>query len=266
MSADFIKLYPGFFLGTISRETCETRLCFVAMLLLADENGVVRITKDALGRYVGIDESVACTAVDRLLLPDPDSTSPDEDGRRIVPWGDGQNTYRVVNYRHYFEKSRNEERKEYKREWDRQNASTRFNRKTNKPRPTKSDKSDPENESESENESLVGAKPPTRLETDCERVMLHYNRLAERRFIPTGHQGEGIRARLKEGATAEDLILICDHKASQWLNDPAMVKNFNPVTLYRPKHFERYLDDAQRWNAGGRTGKKEGRKLKNWND
>lgn len=153
MSADFVKLYPGFFLGTIARETAETRLCFVAMLSLADQNGVVRITPDALARYVNVDLDEAELALERLAAPDEDSTSPELDGCRIVPWGDGANTWRLVNYEKYLKKSREEERKDYKREWDRQNADQRHKSGSKRKNPTKPDKPDPENESENESKS-----------------------------------------------------------------------------------------------------------------
>jgi len=161
MSSDFVKIYPGFFRGSLTDTPPYARLLFLAMLSQADHRGVALGTVGFWSAYAGLTKDQVAEGLEILSSPDPESTSPDEEGRRIVPFGDGRNQWRVVNYRHYYEKGRAEERKEYKREWDRTHR--------NPTRSDKSDKSDPESESESETkpskrrdvvEELLAGLPP----------------------------------------------------------------------------------------------------------
>lgn len=150
MSADFTKVYKGFFEGSFRDEAPFTKLLFLAMMLHADENGIVRGAPSFWSAYTNISQDDVKEALERLLSPDPDSASPDEEGRRIIPWGDGANCWNIVNYRKYYEKSRNQERAEYKREWDRKNSETRHKTSSKRQNPTEPDRPDPENENENE--------------------------------------------------------------------------------------------------------------------
>lgn len=130
MAADFVKVYSQFWFSSISQEELATRICFLALLSLADENGIVRTTPEALARYANVTPKQADKALTVLQEPDPQSTSPDDEGRRVTPWGEGSNQWLIVNYRAYYEKSREEERATYKREWDRQFRPSGHTRKT----------------------------------------------------------------------------------------------------------------------------------------
>ena len=151
MSSDFVKIYPGFFEGSLRDQPPFARLLFLAMLARADENGVVLGATTFWAAYVGITAEQVDESLRILSSPDPDSTTPDCEGRRIERWGDGANRWRIVNYRTYYEKSRNEERRAYKAEW----AKTK--RKCGHAG-TNVDSVDPENESENENESKAKTK------------------------------------------------------------------------------------------------------------
>ena len=145
MHLEFVKIYPGFFKGSLVDTPPFARLLFLAMLSEADEMGVALGTVRYWASLVGITESEVLQGMEILTSPDPHSTSPDLEGRRIEPWGAGSNRWRIVNYAKYYEKSRNEDRKEYKRDWDRKNAETRNWRSDpnlKRKRPTQSDTSD----------------------------------------------------------------------------------------------------------------------------
>lgn len=51
-------------------------------------------------------------------------------------------------------------------------------------------------------------------------------------------------ARLGEGATRADCILLVEDRWRRWKDKPDMREHFNPVTLFRPSHFETYLTEA----------------------
>ena len=55
-----------------------------------------------------------------------------------------------------------------------------------------------------------------------------------------------IRERLTEGFTPDDLKMVIDFKVAQWKNDPERHENLNPMTLFRPANFERYLQAARK--------------------
>lgn len=55
-----------------------------------------------------------------------------------------------------------------------------------------------------------------------------------------------INARLKEGATIEDFMLVIDIKSSQWMGDKKMEAYLRPETLFAAAHFESYLNEAKR--------------------
>ena len=55
-----------------------------------------------------------------------------------------------------------------------------------------------------------------------------------------------INARIKEGATIEDFMLVIDIKSSQWMGDKKMEAFLRPETLFAPSHFESYLNEAKR--------------------
>lgn len=55
-----------------------------------------------------------------------------------------------------------------------------------------------------------------------------------------------INARIKEGATVEDFMLVIDLKSSQWMGDKKMEAYLRPETLFAASHFESYLNEAKR--------------------
>ena len=116
MAADFTKVYRGFFKGSLADQPPFARLLFLAMLSEADENGIALGTPSFWAGYVRISVEDVEKGLEILSSPDPDSTSTDDDGRRIVPWGEGANRWKIVNYRLYYERNRSEERRAYQAE------------------------------------------------------------------------------------------------------------------------------------------------------
>jgi uncharacterized phage protein (TIGR02220 family) len=52
-----------------------------------------------------------------------------------------------------------------------------------------------------------------------------------------------IHARLKDGATVEEMKAVIDRKAAEWLNDPRMNKYLRPETLFNETKFETYRQE-----------------------
>lgn len=63
-----------------------------------------------------------------------------------------------------------------------------------------------------------------------------------------------INARLNDGFTVEDFYKVIDTKYAEWVNNPDMCKYIRPQTLFRPSHFENYLNQrssTENGSAGG---------------
>jgi len=128
------KLFAQMYDGTLAtRGPWQALVTFQQLVILAGKDGTVDMTVEALSRRTSIPLEIIQTGLAALEQPDPESRTPDEDGRRIVrlsarrSWG-----WRIVNYGKYRAIRTEDERSEYKRQWDRDHRR----------RPTKSDKSD----------------------------------------------------------------------------------------------------------------------------
>lgn len=96
----FAKLY-GDRLADSSLLDCSvaTRWVFLYMVARADAEGLFRCASiKGLARATAVTLKEASTAVTELEAPDPDSTSSEEEGRRIVRIAGG---WRIVTYRKY---------------------------------------------------------------------------------------------------------------------------------------------------------------------
>jgi len=96
----------------------EVRHLMMDLLLLADEDGIIDMTHQAIVRRTNVPIKVVMRCIGVLSQPDKRSRTPDKEGRRLVKidenrdWG-----WRIVNY-DKFRKIRNKrDRKEYQRNY-----------------------------------------------------------------------------------------------------------------------------------------------------
>ena len=75
----------------------------------------------------------------------------------------------------------------------------------------------------------------------AESVLAYLNEKAGRRFKPIASTLSNIRARLKEGYTVADCEKVIDSKVGEW-SGTDMAKYLTPQTLFRPSHFDTYLN------------------------
>ncbi|MXG71452.1 GntR family transcriptional regulator [Escherichia coli] len=90
------------------------------------------------------------------------------------------------------------------------------------------------------------------LLTDNSKLVLkHLNQVSGSRFQNCSASLDNIRARLREGFTTEELMLVVDYKNEHWkgLKDYQYMR---PKTLFIPGNFPGYLQVATRWDAKGR--------------
>ncbi len=93
----FESIYDGSLYGNF-----EAIVTFQALIVLADEDGLIDISPQALAGRTSYPVEVIKTGLKTLQQSDPHSRSQDEDGKRIVPLDNGREFgWRIVNYDYY---------------------------------------------------------------------------------------------------------------------------------------------------------------------
>ncbi|UXY12049.1 conserved phage C-terminal domain-containing protein [Kosakonia sp. ML.JS2a] len=107
----------------------------------------------------------------------------------------------------------------------------------------------------------VAAQPdPAVVITDhAKRVLTHLNQKTGSRYQVGKTSMEHIRARLGEGFSTDDLILVVDYATAKWGQDLQMAEYLRPTTLFLPTKFPGYLQGATKWTEAGRPERINGR-------
>jgi hypothetical protein len=113
----FGKLFSSMYDGSLrTRSPWQALVTFQQLIVLANKDGEVDMTAEALSLRTGIPLEIIALGIRSLEQPDPDSRTPTEEGRRIIrldperSWG-----WRIVNYDHYRKIRSADERREYMR-------------------------------------------------------------------------------------------------------------------------------------------------------
>ncbi len=82
------------------------------------------------------------------------------------------------------------------------------------------------------------------LEDKIDQVLVEFFQTTGKRKVleAANHRGN-IRARLKEGGTAEQAIAVIRAKHDEWWADPSMRKYVRPETLFNKTNFWKYVDE-----------------------
>ena len=96
----YVKLFSDILLSSLWAEDNNVRIIWITLLLLADEDGMVRSTAAGIAHTARIDPEKTKQALITLERPDPDSRTPDNEGKRIERVEGG---YMVLNYLRYRE-------------------------------------------------------------------------------------------------------------------------------------------------------------------
>jgi len=109
----YVKVFRTIFDGSLYGKF-EPTVVFLAMLVLAERNGNVDMTAEAIAARVGYPLAIVKRGLEELEKPDPASRSPEEEGRRIIrldehrAWG-----WKITNYEKYDKIRTAAERQEY---------------------------------------------------------------------------------------------------------------------------------------------------------
>jgi len=110
----FVKVHDVLLGSSIMKQPVETRWVWVTMLILCDQDGIVRGTPEYISRMAAVPQSEVDAAIAVLLAPDEKSTTKDYEGRRLIELS--TNVWFVVNYQKYRELFSAEERRAKTRE------------------------------------------------------------------------------------------------------------------------------------------------------
>lgn len=113
------KLFSQMYDGTLATKgPWQALVTFQQLVILADQDGIVDMTPEAIVRRTTVPLKIIQEGLRHLQEPDPESRTPDEEGRRITllsesrGWG-----WRIVNHGHYRKLRNGEERREYHRKY-----------------------------------------------------------------------------------------------------------------------------------------------------
>ena len=107
----YAKIFSQIYDGTLcTNGPWEALVTFQQLLILADQEGGVDMTIPAIARRTTIPREILERGIEALMLPDPESRTPTEEGRRIIPLSNGRSWgWRVVNYEKYRQIKREQE-------------------------------------------------------------------------------------------------------------------------------------------------------------
>ena len=128
MQRGFTKLFNTIVTSTIWREDNETRILWITMLALSDRYGEVSASVPGLAAVANITEDGCRRGISKLESPDPDSRTPDNEGRRIAKADGG---WRILNYELYRGLINAEERRQYQAKWAREKRRQKSTKSTN---------------------------------------------------------------------------------------------------------------------------------------
>lgn len=93
------------------------------------------------------------------------------------------------------------------------------------------------------------AKPLNGHKAEVE-ILAYLNEKAGRAYKPVPANIKLIAARLKEGATPEDIRAVVDRKCAQWKGDAKMDEYLRPATLFNATNFAQYQGQLSSPNQG----------------
>lgn len=96
--AGYSKLFSDILGSTIWGEDYATRIVWISLLAATDANGFVAGSIPGFARIANVSVPEMRNAIDRLSSPDPDSRTPDHEGKRIE---EVQGGWVILNYGSY---------------------------------------------------------------------------------------------------------------------------------------------------------------------
>ena len=107
---------------------------------------------------------------------------------------------------------------------------------------TSYDDEDPVYEKGKKLQTIKSSKTETRYLVLSRLILNKLITLSGKTFRDTHSNLKHIQARLADGFTEADCEKVIKNRCAKWKDDPKMNEYLRPCTLFRPKHFEGYLN------------------------
>ena len=254
MSVTFTKLFSSITESTIWCEPDTTRLAWITMLAMADSKGRVWASIPGLANRARISVDAARSAIAAFLAPDPDSRTPEHEGRRIEPIDGG---WRLLNHEKYRsirdEESAKESKRKYIRERrERERAAAQVVENVERGRDNAEEEAEavskginPLSGKAEKTEQNKAPKPEQsqarkKLSEACIEVLNFLNEKTGRNYQPVKANINLIAARIKEGATVIQCRQVIAKKCREWRDDPNREIYLRPKTLFNATNFAQY--------------------------
>jgi hypothetical protein len=101
MSSGFVKVYGSILTSSIWMEDAPTRITWLTLLVMADQNGFVEASVLGIAHQARVTPDQCRAALGCFQRPDPDSKDPENEGRRIVKVDGG---FIILNHQKYRER------------------------------------------------------------------------------------------------------------------------------------------------------------------
>lgn len=236
------KLFTKILDSSIWLEPTTTRIVWMTFIASMDEDGFVAFAApgNVAGRArVTIEEAAA--ALEALEGPDPNSSDPDNDGRRIERVQGGWMVLNAGKYRAITTRiiEKEQTRQRVARHRAKKKAVTNCNAGvTHANVPVTTSESETEEEVHPKQVAWRGEEKCYRRETRL--VLAYLNEKAGRHYREVAANLDLIDARLSEdGITFDGVKQMLDRQRSRWKGTPQW-EFFRPATLFAPSKFDGY--------------------------
>jgi uncharacterized phage protein (TIGR02220 family) len=99
------------------------------------------------------------------------------------------------------------------------------------------------------NDNVNDSKDKDIMSDQVSEIVDYLNEKLGTRYKKSKSTTSQIKARLEEGHTVDDFKTVIDKKVRSWKDDPKMSQYLRPETLFRPSHFESYLNEIETGRA-----------------
>lgn len=113
MKNDYTKLFHKILKSSIWREDDRTRIVWITLLAMRDEDGVIESTIGTVADWARVPIEDAKRAIAKFLEPDPESLTSDHEGRRLKAVDGG---WILLNHQKYVQLMGREHQRAYWRE------------------------------------------------------------------------------------------------------------------------------------------------------
>lgn len=208
MSETYTKLFTSITASTVWQEPAGTRLTWITLLAMADQNGDVYASVPGLARIANVPREEVESALRCFLSPDPDSRSREHEGRRIEEIEGG---WRLLNHSKFHALRSEADRAAYKREWDRKN------RPSGHARQQQSDSPTTVRQNIQKSDSPTVADPP-----DQTRLVLEEPRTK----AGASSAKRGCRLPADWTPSADDIAFVTKHPGVNWIAESEKFRDY----------------------------------------